>query len=144
MATTSALKACFLMKFSQRAYRFRDTGQSKGLRFSTSRISATRHSSSLKEVCVFVVQSCLTLCHPMDCSPPRSSVHGILQTKALGWVTMPPSRGSSWPRDQTWISSTAGRFFTISATISYMLNEKNLIIDWYYKTQTILCFFLKY
>ena len=68
MATTSALKACFLMKFSQRAYRFRDTGQSKGLRFSTSRISATRHSSSLKEVCVFVVQSCLTLCDPIDCS----------------------------------------------------------------------------
>ena len=40
-------------------------------------------------------QSCLTLWDPMDCSPPGSSVHGILQARILEWVAMPPSRGSS-------------------------------------------------
>jgi len=40
------------------------------------------------------VQSSLTLCHPMDCSPPCSSVHGILQARILEWVAMPCSRGS--------------------------------------------------
>ena len=42
-----------------------------------------------------VAQSCQTLCDPMDCSPPGSSVLGILQTRILGWLAMPPSRGSS-------------------------------------------------
>ena len=49
------------------------------------------------------VQSCLTLCDPMDCSPPGSSVHGILRTRILEWVAMPSSRGSSQPRDWTCI-----------------------------------------
>ena len=44
------------------------------------------------------LQSCLTLCNPMDCSPPNSSVHGILQARILEWVVMPSSRASSWPR----------------------------------------------
>ena len=35
-----------------------------------------------------LLQSCLTLCDPMDCSPPGSSVHGILQTRILEWVAM--------------------------------------------------------
>ena len=48
----------------------------------------------------------------MDCSPPGSSVHGILQARILEWVAMPFSRGSSQPRDGTWISCIAGRFFT--------------------------------
>ena len=47
---------------------------------------------------------CLTLCNPMDCSPPGSSVHGILLARILEWVAMPSSRGSSQPRDQTHIS----------------------------------------
>ena len=50
------------------------------------------------------LQSCSTLCGPMDCSPPGSSVHGILQTRILEWVAMPSSRASSQPRDQTHIS----------------------------------------
>ena len=50
------------------------------------------------------LQSCLTLCNPMDCSPPGSSVHGILQARILEWVAMPSSRGSSWPRDWICIS----------------------------------------
>ena len=47
------------------------------------------------------LQSCLTLCDPMDCNPPASSVHGILQARILEWVAMPSSRGSSQPGDQT-------------------------------------------
>ena len=43
-------------------------------------------------------------CNPVDCSPPDSSVHGILQARILEWVIVPSSRGSSWPRDQTRIS----------------------------------------
>ena len=42
-------------------------------------------------VCVLVTQSCLTLCDPMDCSPPGFSVHGILQERILEWVAMPSS-----------------------------------------------------
>ena len=45
-----------------------------------------------------------TLCEPMDCSPPDSSVHGILQARILEGVAMPSSRGSSQPRDGTCVS----------------------------------------
>ena len=91
------------------------------------------------------VQSCPTLCGPMDCSPLGSSaygifqgrilvkvkviqlypilcdpmdyaVHGILQARILEWIAFPFSRGSSQPRDQTHVSHIAGRFFTICAT----------------------------
>ena len=58
-----------------------------------------------------------TLCDPTDCSPPGSSVHGILQARILEWVAMPSSRGSSQSRDGTWLSpALAGEFFTTSAT----------------------------
>ena len=51
-----------------------------------------------QEHCVnSVAQSCLTLCDPMDCSPPGSLVHGILQMRILEWVTIPFPRGSSQP-----------------------------------------------
>ena len=53
------------------------------------------------------IQSCLTLCNPMDWSPPGSSVYGILQARILEWVAMPSSRGSSWPRDRNWVSSVS-------------------------------------
>ena len=62
---------------------------------------------------VLVIQSYLTLCDPMDCSPPGSSVHRILQARILEWVAIPFSRGSSQPRDRTQVSCIAGRFFTI-------------------------------
>ena len=52
-----------------------------------------------------VVQSCLTLCNPMDCSLPGSSVHGIFQE----WVAISFPRGSSQPRDRTRVSHIAGR-----------------------------------
>ena len=51
-----------------------------------------------------LLHSCLTVCDPMDCSPPGSSVHGILQARTLQWVATLPSRGSSRRRDQTCVS----------------------------------------
>ena len=65
---------------------------------------------------VLVTQSCLTLCDPMDCSPPGFSLYGIFQAKIMEWVAIPFSRGSSPPRDQTRVSCIIGRFFTIWAT----------------------------
>ena len=53
------------------------------------------------------LHSCPTLCDPMDCSLPGSSVHGILQARLLEWVAMPSSGGCSRPRDQTCISSVS-------------------------------------
>ena len=52
----------------------------------------------------------------MDCRPPGSSVHGILQTRILEWIAIPFYRGSSWLRDITQFFCIAGRFFTIWAT----------------------------
>ena len=69
-----------------------------------------------QSVKVSAVRSCPTLCDPMDCSPPGSSVHGILQARILEWVAIPFSRGSSRPRAQAKISCIAGRLFTIWAT----------------------------
>jgi len=57
-----------------------------------------------------------TLLDPMDCSPPGSFVHGISQARILEWVPIPFSRGSSQSRDRTWVSGTAGRFFTVWTT----------------------------
>ena len=62
-----------------------------------------------------VAQSCLTLCDPMDCSLPGSSVHVIFQARVLEWVAISFTRGSSHPRGWTWVSCIAGGFFTIWA-----------------------------
>ena len=59
-----------------------------------------------------LLQLCPTLWDPMDCSPPGSSVHGISQARILEWVAISSSRGSSQPRDGTWVSCVAGGFFT--------------------------------
>ena len=63
-----------------------------------------------------VAQSCPTLCNPMECSLPVSSVHGIFQTRILEWVAISFSRGSSQPRHWTLVSCIASRLFTIWAT----------------------------
>ena len=65
--------------------------------------------------CVFVTQSWLTLCDPVDYNPPGSSVHGILQVRILEWVAIFSSRGSSRPKDQSLLCCTVGRFFTREA-----------------------------
>ena len=66
-------------------------------------------------MCTKSLQSCPTLRDPTDYSPPRSSVHRILQARILEWVDVPSSRGSSRLGDRTcvsWVSCIAGRFFT--------------------------------
>ena len=50
---------------------------------------------TLSFTCVLVAQSCPTLCDPVDCGPPGSSVHEILQAGILGWVAIPFSRDPS-------------------------------------------------
>ena len=66
-----------------------------------------------------LLQSCPTLCDPMNCSPPGSSVLRILQARVLEWIAVPSSTVSSWPRDWTHIlisPALASWFFTTSAT----------------------------
>ena len=70
----------------------------------------------LEKVKVLVAQLCLTLCDPVDCSPPGSSVHVILQTRILEWIAIPFSRGSSLPSNQILVSCIEGKFFTVWAT----------------------------
>ena len=50
---------------------------------------------SLVKGCAQFLQLCLTLCDPVDCSPPGFSVHEVLQARILEWVALPFSRGSS-------------------------------------------------
>ena len=74
-----------------------------------------------------VAQSCLTLCDPMDCSLPGSSIHGIIQARELEWVAIAFSRGSSQPRDRTWVSHIVDRHFTFWATTEVKLQRMNTI-----------------
>ena len=75
---------------------------------------------------VLVTQSSSTLHDPKDCSPVGSSGHGIFQARILEWVSVPFSRGSSQPKDQSWVSCIAGRFFTIWDTREvHQLQETN-------------------
>ena len=68
---------------------------------------------SLSESESEVTQLCLTLCNPVDCSLPGSSIHGILQARILEWVAISFSRGSSRPRDRTRVSHIVGRRFNL-------------------------------
>ena len=75
-----------------------------------------------------VTQSCPTLCDPMDCSLPGSSLHGIFQTRILEWVFISFSRRSSQTRDWTWVSRITDRCFTVWATreeVIILLSFKN-------------------
>ena len=67
-------------------------------------------------VLCLVIQLYPTLCDPMDCSPPGSSVHGILQARMLEWVAIPSSRSAYEPKVWTQVSHIACRFFTIWVT----------------------------
>ena len=77
------------------------------------------------------LQSCLILCDLIDCSPPGSSVHGILQARILEWVAMPYSRGSSQPRDRTCLfcrSCIAGRLFTAEPSVRVFVTQSCLTL----------------
>ena len=68
-----------------------------------------------------VVQSCPTLCDPVDCSQPGSSAHGILQARILEWIAIFFSRGSSRPRYRTQVSRIAGRRFNLTSIVDTAL-----------------------
>ena len=88
-------------------------------------------------VCAKLLQSCPTLCSPMDRSLSGSSVHGILQARILEWIAMSSSRGSSWPRDQPASVASlalANDFFTCRATWE-ACNECQLLI--------VACFYIR-
>ena len=61
-------------------------------------------SETAKHVCALSCFSHVRLCGTMNCSPPGSSAHGVLQARILEWVAVPSSRGSYWSRDQSCIS----------------------------------------
>ena len=77
---------------------------------------------------VKVTESCPTLCSPMDCSPPGSSVYRILQARTLKWVAISFSKGSSQPGDRTQVSCIAGRLFTVWATKEAHIHIMNIQI----------------
>ena len=69
---------------------------------------------------LFLFLSRVQLCDPMDCSPPGSSVHRILQARILEWGAISFSGWSSWPRDQTHVSCVAGGFFFFFLILSHL------------------------
>ena len=82
-------------------------------------IAHRKHTTAVLCMHAKALQSCPTLCEPMDCNLPGSSVHGILQARVLKWVATPSSRGSSRTSiEPTSLMSPAwgGYFFTSSAT----------------------------
>ena len=83
---------------------------------------------------VLVVQSCLTLCKSMDL---HCSSVSILQGRILEWVTIPFSRGSSQPRDQTHVSCIAGRLFTVWATREALRSWAEPENSWLYTNSQI-------
>ena len=70
---------------------------SKKIQTCASQSCRLRKTMAMAVLCL-VTQSCPTLCNPMDCSPPGSSVHGILQARILEYIAVPSSRRSSQPR----------------------------------------------
>ena len=81
-----------------------------------------------------VAQLCPTLCDPMDCSLPGSSIHGIFQAIVLEWIAISFSRGSSWPRNPTWVSRVVDRRLTVWAT-----REVERHINWVQYHIFIIC-----
>ena len=77
---------------------------------------ATREALYVRESESEVAQPGLTLCDPMVCSSPGSSIHGIFQGRILEWIATSFSRGSSRPRNWTRISHIVGRLFIVWST----------------------------
>ena len=92
-----------------------------------------------------VAQLCPTLCDPVNCSPPGSSILGILQARILEWVAISFSRGTSRPRDRTQVSRIAGRRFNLWATRDRqgIHFQKRVIMSWKDTHKNFCCNFLQ-
>ena len=103
------------------------------------------HISTRIAMCVLLAQSCPTLCDPVDCSRPGSSVRGILQARMLEQIVISSSRGSSPPRDQTHsscVSCICRQFFTASTTREAHSSSKPNLFLQQLKSVTKLYFFV--
>ena len=115
----TSFKDCILA-YSARKYR--DTKGPRRIVFSQTLLHlymGRLHVNKLACMCAKSLQSCQTLCDPINGSPPGSPIPGILQARTLEWVAISSSRGSSPPRDQTQVfisPALADGFFTTSAT----------------------------
>ena len=90
------------LKWTEREYKKKTTFSVEGKKKKPSR--NTLHNGWFRGnpcMCIHLLQLCTTLCNPVDCTPPGSSVLGILQARILEWVAMPSSRGYSHPKDRT-------------------------------------------
>ena len=76
-----------------------------------------------------VTQSCLTLCDPMDGNLSGSVVHGIFQARILEWAAISFSRGSSQPRDRTWVFCIADSRFTVWATREAQIRKQQIKLE---------------
>ena len=91
------------------------------------------HNVLVSTVCMLVARSCLTLCNPMDCNLPGSSVHSIFQARALEWVAISFSRDSSQSRDQTQVSHIVGQ------TPYHLSHQGSLVSTVQFSSATQLC-----
>ena len=102
---------------------------------------------------LLVAQLYPTLCKPMDSSLPGFSVHGILQVRLLKWVAIPFSRGSSWAKDQTWVSCTVadslqseppGKIAVVFELISLSISQRGMLLQglypWWQGQAPVWCF----
>ena len=89
-----------------------------------SHINIGYHSETICTLWSEVAQSCPTLCDPMDYSLPGFSIHRIFQARVLEWVAIYFTRGSTWHKDQIWVSRIAGRGVTLRATMSSHMHSQ--------------------
>ena len=85
-------------------------------------------------MCVQLLQSCLTLCHPMDCSLPGSSVHGILQARILEWVAMPSSGDLPNPEIKPMTSPASSAMQANSLPLSHPGSPSHFSQAWLFVT----------
>ena len=83
------------------------------------------------------LESCLSICNPVDCSLPDSSVHGIFQAKTLEWVAISFSRGSSQARVRTFVSYFGKWTFNHWVTQEVQLQARGWFISFYNWDHTI-------
>ena len=108
------------------SWQYSDIKAKETIRKKTVRQHKYINISHLMQVCACsVTELCLTLCEPMDCSPPGSSLPGIFQARILEWVAISFSKGSSQPRNWTQVSCIGSQILSHWATREPQYRCKN-------------------